>query len=107
MVTLAFPKPVTVNTVHLAWVTDLNSRRLSRVTDPDTDAEGLPCVSDYEIQARVGDGWVTQTRATGNFQRFRRHRFDDVTTQRLRVLVTGAFMMDSAQLYEMRAYREP
>ena len=25
----------------------------------------------------------------------------------LRVLVTGAFMMASAQLYEMRAYREP
>lgn len=104
---LAFPKPVTVNTVHLAWVTDLNSRRLSRAVDPDTGAEGLPCVSDYEIQARVGDAWVTQAQATGNFQRFRRRRFDDVTTQRLRVLVTDVFMMDSAQLYEIRAYRDP
>ena len=105
-VELSFPAPVALNTVHVVFATELNHRRLGTVTDPATGAPVLPSTRVYEVQAEEGGRWRTLVRVTDNIQRARRHRFPEVTTDGLRVVVEEAPAMDSAQVYEVRAYRE-
>lgn len=103
---LTFPKPVTLNTVHVAFGTDLNSRQLAKTRDPNSGELVLAAVTDYDIEAFDGTEWQMLVRETGNFQRWRRHRFDEVTTTRLRLTVHKTAAMDSAEIYEIRVYQE-
>jgi hypothetical protein len=103
---LRFPEPVELNTVHLTFATELNHRRLGLVADPVSGKSVLPSTRGYVVQALGNGEWRTLARVTDNIQRARHHRFEEVTTDRLRVVVEEAPMMGSAQIYEVRAYRE-
>jgi len=103
---LAFPSPVALNTVQVTFGTDLSSRRLQKSIDPGTGRSVLACVSDYDLEVFDGVAWHTVVKETGNFQRWRRHRFDEVTAAKLRLTIRATAAMDSAQIYELRAYKE-
>lgn len=69
-------------------------------------------VREYRIEAPEGagdgdrgaEGWRTLVRETGNGRRFRRHRFDPVETDRLRLTVEATHGAPRAELFEVRAY---
>jgi hypothetical protein len=94
---LEFPKPVAFNVVHLTFVTDLDTRRLS-------GTEALSGVTGYALQVPGSSGWDTLVRETGNYQRWRRHAFDPVVSSRLRIVIDGVAGMRSAAMYEVRVY---
>ncbi len=96
---LSWPSPVTLNTIHLTFDTDLNQRWHTVAKVPQT-------ARDYEVIAKVDGRWQVLTSEEGNFQRYRRHRFADVTTRRLRVNIDATHGDKSARIYEIRAYRE-
>jgi hypothetical protein len=69
------------------------------------EARAVPeSVRDYRIEVRRDGAWETVVRETGNVQRFRRHSFDPVTTDRLRVVVEATNGVPWAELFEVRAY---
>jgi len=105
-VELRLPAPKAVNTVHVTFVTDLNTRRLQRVTQPVTGHSVLPATRGYAVQAHVGGEWVPVVQVEDNIQRWRRHHFDEVTTDRVRLVVNETALTDGTQVYELRLYRE-
>lgn len=95
---LELAAPSEVNTVYLTFDTDMNHRyRVPLVPQ---------CVRDYELSCRDGDGWVRLAAETGNFQRRRVHRFETVTTSKLRLTVHETNGAASARVFEIRAYHE-
>ncbi|MBN2311683.1 MAG: FAD-dependent oxidoreductase [Candidatus Hydrogenedentes bacterium] len=103
---LAFPDTVSINTVQITFGTDLDSRRLTKVRDRQRGENVLPGASDYTITGFDGAAWHTLVREDGNFQRWRRHRFEPVAVSRLRLTITSVAAMASAEVYEIRAYNE-
>lgn len=96
---LAWDQPVALNTVYLAFDTDLGQRWQETPRVP-------KCVRDYEIIAQVGGGWRVLSTGKDNFQRRQAHRFESVTTGRLRVNVDATNGDASARIYEIRVYHE-
>jgi hypothetical protein len=103
---LSFPNPVAINTVQVAFGTDLNSRHLERVRTSDTGPAALAGATAYEIQVHDGSQWRSVVHEEGNFQRWRRHQFTKATVAKLRLVIHAVGHMDSAQVYELRAYCE-
>ena len=64
------------------------------------------CPRDYVIQAQVAGEWKELVRVEGNYQRHRRHRFDEVSASRIRVEIGATNGDPSAAIYEVRCYRE-
>jgi len=96
-----FGKPVTFNTVYLTFDVDLDARHRSKLAI-------ASCVRDYELQ-RFDDAkgqWETIAKVEGNFKRRRIHKFDAVTSTRLRILVHATNGDPSAKIYEVRVYNE-
>jgi hypothetical protein len=61
------------------------------------------CPRDYRIEALVNETWVQLLEVRDNYQRLRRHVFDDkISTSQLRVIVTATNGDPSAALYEIR-----
>lgn len=98
-VQLNWDQPVTVNTVHLTFDTDMNMAYHTAPLPPQ-------CVRDYELACEVDGDWRTVAREKGNFQRKRVHRFTPVTTSRIRLTVTATNGSESARVFEIRAYNE-
>lgn len=105
-VELSFEQPVVANTVHAAFVTDLNSIHLAKSEATETEPAALAGASDYEIHIHDGVDWRVAVQEEGNIQRWRRHRFDTATIEKLRLVVKRSAHMDSAQVYELRVYHE-
>ena len=96
---LEFPEPVAFDTIHLTFVTDLDTRRLS-------SGELLSGVTAYELQIPGESGWEMLVRETGNYQRWRRHTFEPVVSSKLRIVIHDVAGMRSAALYEVRVYEQ-
>ena len=96
---LTWKKPVTFNSVYLTFDTDLNTRWHSSAEVPQT-------VRDYELIGQVDGRWRVLASAEENFQRRRIHRFNPITTTRLRVNVDATNGDRSARIYEIRVYDE-
>ena len=96
---LAWDQPTRINTVYLTFDTDMNA--------PFHTAP-LPrqCVRDYELAWHDGAQWVSLAQVKGNYQRRRVHRFDTMTTTRLRLTVHATNGDRSARVFEVRAYEE-
>lgn len=98
---LDFGKPMTFNTVHITFDTDLDERHRRSLRVPE-------CVRDYELQwfDDVGNQWRTILRVMDNHSRKRVHKFEPVTSTKLRILVHATNGDKSARIYEVRVYNE-
>jgi hypothetical protein len=85
---------LTTNTALTRWYNVFGSEDRA---EPET-------VRDYRIEARVDGAWEQVARAEGNYRRHRRHVFDPVETDRLRVTVEATNGVPWAELFELRAY---
>jgi ribulose 1,5-bisphosphate synthetase/thiazole synthase len=98
---LSWDESHTVETVQLAFNTKLNL--WYNIFGQEDQAEP-ETVRDYRVEAHTGDGWETVHRETDNYQRFRRHTFDPVETDRLRFVVEATNGVPWAEIFEIRAY---
>ena len=96
---LEFGSPARLNTVYLTFDTDLNHR----YHDTPLVRE---CVRDYEIRGWHNQKWITLANNAGNFQRWQVHRFETLTTSKLRLVVTATNGAPNARVFEIRAYHE-
>lgn len=86
---------LTFNTVLTPWYNALV---------PTDEPEVAETVSDYRIEYRTGDEWETLQTVTGNYQRFRRHTFDSIETDELRVVIEATNGALRAEIFEIRTY---
>lgn len=96
---LDFSSPTRLNTAYLTFDTDMNVPFHTEPLVPE-------CVRDYELAYHDGNQWIRLASVTDNFQRRRVHRFDAITTQRLRLTVLATNGSDSARVFEIRVYDE-
>ncbi|HET7558384.1 MAG TPA: FAD-dependent oxidoreductase [Limnochordia bacterium] len=64
-------------------------------------------VADYTLEARVGGQWRAVATVAGNYQRIRRHAFEPVAADALRLTVTKTNGAPCAEVFEIRAYAAP
>ncbi len=77
---------------------DSHNKKMIRAPQPET-------VRDYRILVRKPDGQqVEVATVTGNHQRLRRHDFDAVDAQAVRIAITATNGSDTARIYEIRCY---
>lgn len=96
-----FGRPVSFDTVYLTFDTNIYGRV------PVGTLTTQVLVEDYHVAYHRGNNvWEVVVSETGNWHRFRRHRFDTVTTDKLRLEVLRARNGHEARVYEIRAYDE-
>ena len=100
--TLEWSEPVTIAAVQCTFNSRLTPWYNALVPTDEPRVER--CVRDYRIEARLEGEWTTVTAATGNYQRFRRHTFDAVTADALRLVVEATNGLSAAEVFELRAY---
>jgi hypothetical protein len=99
---LSWDEPVNVAAVQLTFNTELDPWYNHLLP---TDTPRVPeSVSDYRIEYATGESWEPLEEVEGNYMRSRRHTFDPVTTDRLRVAVEATNGVPTAELFEVRAY---
>jgi hypothetical protein len=97
---ITLPRAARFNTVQLIFDTDMNRhtrRPLFRYPD---------CVKSYELAVATPAGWRVVAEERDNYQRRRVHRFDAVTSGRVRLTVRETNGAASARVYEVRIYEE-
>lgn len=101
---LAWEEPRTLSAVQCAWNTRLTDwfnvyghGHTGTRAEPET-------VSDYRVEYRDDDAWETLAAVRDNYRRFRRHTFDPVETDRLRLVVEATNGVPWVELFELRAY---
>lgn len=101
---LKWPKPVRISEVQLTFDTGfhrmLTLSSQANVMDKIVRGPQPETVKDYRILA----GGREVARVAGNYQRLRRHRFETVETDRLRVEVTATNGSEMARVFEIRCY---
>jgi hypothetical protein len=100
-VELSWDEPRSIDTVQLTTNTRLS--KWYNIFGKEAQAEP-ETLRDYRIEARVDGDWEPVHEATDNYQRRRRHSFDAVDTDGLRVVCTDTNGASWAELYEVRAY---
>jgi hypothetical protein len=90
-------QPTVISEVQLTFDTDLHPPYPGNYATAQT-------VRDYEVQVRVGGEWRTVAKVTDNYQRLRRHRFEPVTADAAKLIVTATNGDKSAKVFEVRAY---
>lgn len=97
---LKWPRPIQFNTVQLSFDTNINRRiRHPLFRYPE-------CVKDYTLEYASGGAWKLLHEEKGNYMRRRVHRFDVVTSDRLRLTVHTTNGVPNARVYEVRVYNE-
>lgn len=100
-VELSWDDPRTVESIQFACNTRLNE--WFNIYGEEARAEP-ESVRDYRVEVRRDGEWETVVRETGNYQRFRRHSFEPVETDRVRVVVEATNGVPWVELFEVRAY---
>jgi len=98
---LSWETPRTVSCVQLVTNTHLNEWFNNLGEEAQTEAE---TVRDYRIEIQRDGDWTTVVSEAGNWQRFRRHTFEPVETDRLRIVVEATNGARAAELFETRVY---
>jgi hypothetical protein len=101
-VELVWDEPRTLAAVQFAFNTRLTDNYNPLTPMPETEVP--EAVRDYRVERETSGGWESLTTVTGNYQRFRRHTFDPVETDRLRVSVKATNGAPRAEIFEIRAY---
>ena len=101
-VELTLERPAAVSMIQCVFDTDLSvSLAKQRGTTPGVT------VRSYRIQCRVDGRWQTVAADDENVQRWRRHRFEPVTTDKIRLVVDAMHGAPQARVLEMRVYEDP
>jgi len=102
---LAWDAPRTLSAVQLTCNTRLNDW-FNVYGHGHTGARAEPeTVRDYRIEIDAGDGsWQTVADVSDNYRRLRRHTFEPVDTDRLRIVVEATNGVPWVELFEVRAY---
>ena len=101
---LRWPKPVRISEVRITF--DTGFQRELTLTSSESVHKGIirgaqpETVRDYVLEAQGKH----LARVTGNYQRLRRHRFEPVETDRLRLTVTATNGSELARVFEIRCY---
>lgn len=101
---LRWPQPVRISEVQITF--DTGFQRELTLTSSESANKGIirapqpETVRDYVLEA----AWKELARVSGNYQRLRRHRFQPVETDRLRLRVTATNGSDLARVFEIRCY---
>jgi hypothetical protein len=98
---LKWDRPVEIARVQLIFDTDTNSYMMGAKS---VGRRALYCVRDYQLAVPEGDGWRVLVAESGNYHRRRVHRFEPVSTDRLRLTVLATNGDPSARVFEVRAY---
>ncbi len=98
---LALQRPAAVSMIQVAFDTDLSVTLPSQRTHCPKG-----CVRDYRIEAEMNGDWKTLARETGNVQRFRRHVFAPVVTDRIRLVAETVQGGGPASVHEIRMYEK-
>ncbi len=64
------------------------------------------CVRDYDLECYVNGAWKRVVEERGNFQRFRRHAFEAVMTDKVRLVVRSTHGAETARVFEIRLYAD-
>jgi hypothetical protein len=99
-----------VDTVCLTFDTGLE-RPLSLTEDPEERAKMEPgpqpeTVRDYAVLAGLTTQWKPVVEVEGNVRRRRKHSFEPIRVNRLRVVVRGTNGIDHGRIVEVRCYQE-
>ncbi|MGJ8638780.1 MAG: FAD-dependent oxidoreductase [Opitutaceae bacterium] len=105
-VQLQLDEPKAINTIYLTFDTNLNQAKHQTWEWKVTDRIVPESVKGYEVQYHNGSDWVTLVKVEDNYQRRRIHEFPEVTTDKMRVLITKTNGDPSARIYEIRLYNE-
>ncbi len=95
---LELAQPSEVASVELIFNSSLNTRRHA-ITGMHQEL-----IKDYDVLAEVEGKAVCLIRERGNFLRFRRHTFDAVRADRLRLVVHATWGSPHAEVFDFRAY---
>lgn len=99
---LKWNEPKTIHTVQLTLNSSLNWNFLNLEK---TESPVVPTiVRDYRILAREGDTWRCLVTVEGNYQKMRRHTFEPVSTERIRVEILATNGAPCAEIFEVRVY---
>ena len=99
---LAWAVPREIATIQLVWDSTLTP--WINCLDPGEPKAMPSVVCDYRIEAAVGDTWEHLVSVTDNYQRFRRHSFAPVETDRIRIVPTATNGSGQTAVFEVRAY---
>ena len=61
-------------------------------------------VRDYDIEILVNGEWLLITEEKNNYHRFRRHSFENIKTDSLKLTVKSTWNDGNARIYEVRIY---
>ncbi len=95
-------EPTVFDTISLVF--DSGLHRINYVTPGLFRAP--ECVRDYTVEAETGGHWRELLSVTGNYQRLREHRVDEVTATRVRLTVSATNGDPSARVYGLRLYHD-
>ncbi len=95
-----FPYQVTISRLQMVFDTNLT---LAHVAVPGLFT-AKECVKDYTIYYRKDGIWVKLLTETNNYLRLRRHTFDAVRTDGIKLEILAANGDRTARVYEVRAY---
>ncbi|MEA2069427.1 MAG: hypothetical protein U9P12_09515, partial [Verrucomicrobiota bacterium] len=96
---LKLSRPSKVGAIQCVFDTDL-TMPLAR----QGEARPSVCVRDYTLECWVDGAWKRVVRERDNVQRFRRHRFVQLTTGKIRLTVEATHGAKTARVLEMRVY---
>jgi len=104
---LDFQRAVRINTIYLTFDADLDTNIYLPPPWGVFGIRSIPqIVRDYTLYAHDGSKYVHLLSETNNYHRRRIHRFDAVTTSKLRLEVKATNGDKSTRVYEIRAYNE-
>lgn len=97
---LSFKEEVKLRSIHITFDTNLTPT-FESLTHPVPE-----CVKDYEVQYLNGEIWHELIQVRNNYQRKRIHIFSQISTSKLRLIVSATNGCKSARVYEIRAYED-
>jgi hypothetical protein len=98
---LTLEKPMPVSMVQCVFDTDL-----SETLAKQRGSCPKGCIRNYRIEVNVGGEWRAVVSEKMNYQRFRRHTFNPVVTDRIRLTAETVQGGGSACVHEIRIYEK-
>ncbi|WP_276256574.1 FAD-dependent oxidoreductase [Halomontanus rarus] len=99
---LAWKRERLIGAIQLAFDTRLTTN-FNPLT-PTDEPRVAECIRTYRVEALIDGEWKRLHRETGNYQRFRRHVFEPIETDSVRIVVEETNGTPYAEIFEVRAY---
>ncbi len=102
--TFEFPKQVNIAELHLTFDTLYRAFRDMPFNHPEREAPGM-CVSSYLMEYLGNDDWCELFSVEDNYKRFRIHKFDKISTSKLKLTVLSTIEEGwPARVYQVKIY---